>query len=68
VYPYRCTGVYVGCVSIDNPSSSPNTDGVDPDSSSDVLIEHADISVGDDCIAVVSSATVCPSHLTDCGG
>ena len=47
--------MYVGCVSIDNPSSSPNTDGVDPDSSSDVLIERADISVGDDCIAVVSS-------------
>ena len=47
--------MYVGCVSIDNPSSSPNTDGVDPDSSSDVLIEHAEISVGDDCIAVVSS-------------
>ena len=45
--------MYVGCVSIENPSSSPNTDGVDPDSSSDVLIEHADISVGDDCIAAI---------------
>jgi polygalacturonase len=36
------------------PRDSPNTDGFDPDSSSDVLIERVSVINGDDCIAVKS--------------
>jgi polygalacturonase len=36
------------------PRDSPNTDGYDPDSSSDVLIERVSVTNGDDCIAVKS--------------
>ncbi|KAJ1447570.1 pectin lyase fold/virulence factor [Pelagophyceae sp. CCMP2097] len=36
------------------PPDSPNTDGIDPDSSTDVLIERCDISCGDDHIAIKS--------------
>lgn len=35
-------------------TTGPNTDGIDIDSSTDVLIEGCDISTGDDCIALKS--------------
>lgn len=39
---------------IENPKISPNTDGLDPQSSSDIEIIGVRFSVGDDCIAVKS--------------
>ena len=36
------------------PLYAPNTDGINPDSSSNVLIEHNDISCGDDHVAIKS--------------
>jgi len=36
------------------PSNSPNTDGFDPDSSSDVLFENSYVSNGDDAVAIKS--------------
>ena len=39
---------------IENPSDSPNTDGIDPESCEDVLILGTHISVGDDCVAIKS--------------
>lgn len=41
-------------LTVDNPSTAPNTDGIDIVSSSDILIKHADISTGDDHIAIKS--------------
>eukprot|EP01102_Stenamoeba_stenopodia_P013462 TRINITY_DN4374_c0_g1_i1.p1 TRINITY_DN4374_c0_g1~~TRINITY_DN4374_c0_g1_i1.p1 ORF type:complete len:540 (-),score=49.04 TRINITY_DN4374_c0_g1_i1:52-1671(-) len=46
--------VNISGVTITNPSNSPNTDGVDIDSSRNVIIKNASISVGDDCIAIKS--------------
>ncbi|CAN6274204.1 unnamed protein product [Urochloa humidicola] len=54
-HPYDCTNVTVSNVTIVSPvSGAPNTDGIDPDSCQDVLIENCYISVGDDAIAVKS--------------
>jgi polygalacturonase len=54
VHPTYCDGVVVKGVNIFNPPDSPNTDGVDPDSSWNVLVEDTVIAVGDDMIAVKS--------------
>ena len=46
--------VWVHDMKVRAPRDSPNTDGIDPDSSSDVLIERIDVINGDDCIAIKS--------------
>ncbi|KAL1527969.1 hypothetical protein AB1Y20_009340 [Prymnesium parvum] len=51
---FDCDGVHVSGVRIEAPLLSPNTDGWDPDSSRDVLIEHSSYRGGDDCIAIKS--------------
>ncbi|KNC47336.1 polygalacturonase [Thecamonas trahens ATCC 50062] len=52
IHPYMCRGVVVDRVRIDAPLGSPNTDGIDPDSSSDVRITRCTISSGDDHISL----------------
>ena len=54
VHPYACTGVFISGVEIHNPTLSPNTDGIDPDSCQDVLITHCRIASGDDNISIKS--------------
>lgn len=54
IHPVYCSNVVVRYVTILAPSDSPNTDGVDPDSSSNVCIEDSYISTGDDLVAVKS--------------
>ncbi|CAL1398772.1 unnamed protein product [Linum trigynum] len=54
IHPVYCSQVVVQNVTILAPLDSPNTDGVDPDSSSDVCIEDCYISTGDDLIAIKS--------------
>jgi polygalacturonase len=51
---FDCDRVHVQRVSISAPDDSPNTDGWDPDSSRNVLIEDSWYSAGDDCIAIKS--------------
>jgi polygalacturonase len=52
--PLYCTNVTVRGVTVNNSSSSPNTDACDPDSCTDVLIKNCSFSDGDDCIAIKS--------------
>lgn len=54
IHPVYCSQVIVQNVTILAPLDSPNTDGIDPDSSSDVCIEDCYISTGDDLISIKS--------------
>lgn len=54
VNPICCNNVTIDNVSIFNPADSPNTDGIDPESCSNVRISNCHIDVGDDCIAIKS--------------
>nr|GMC72809.1 probable polygalacturonase [Ipomoea batatas]GMD97616.1 probable polygalacturonase [Ipomoea batatas]GME00493.1 probable polygalacturonase [Ipomoea batatas]GME11854.1 probable polygalacturonase [Ipomoea batatas] len=54
IHPVYCSNVVVRYVTILAPTDSPNTDGIDPDSSSHVCIEDSYISTGDDLVAVKS--------------
>lgn len=54
VNPVRCRNLRVRGLTIRNPADSPNTDGINPDSCSSVIIEGCFISVGDDCITLKS--------------
>ena len=52
--PIYCDDLTVHNVTIINPEHSPNTDGINPDSCSNVHISNCHISVGDDCITIKS--------------
>jgi polygalacturonase len=52
LHPVYCTNVTIRGVTVE--TSGPNTDGCDPDSCTDVLIENCVFNNGDDCIAVKS--------------
>ncbi|XP_031483860.1 probable polygalacturonase [Nymphaea colorata] len=54
VHPVYCSNVVVKGVTILAPLHSPNTDGIDPDSSTHVCIEDCYIESGDDLVAVKS--------------
>ncbi|KAJ0981095.1 hypothetical protein J5N97_009350 [Dioscorea zingiberensis] len=55
LHPYECKNVTISNVTILAPvSGAPNTDGIDPDSCEDMMIENCYISVGDDGIAIKS--------------
>jgi len=51
---FDCDGVHVRGVKITAAGNSPNTDGWDPDSSRNVLIEDSWYDAGDDCVAIKS--------------
>lgn len=54
VHPAYSKNIELLDLMIENPSDSPNTDGIDPESCEDVLILGTHISVGDDCVAIKS--------------
>jgi len=55
VTAFWCDGLIVRNVTILNPGhTAPNTDGIDPVSTSHVLIEHTTIDTGDDNVAIKS--------------
>lgn len=53
ITPLFCDNVTVRAVTIANPTS-PNTDGINPDSCTNVHISDCHISVGDDCVTIKS--------------
>jgi polygalacturonase len=61
--------VTVNHITISSPSSSPNTDGIDPAGDQNVLIEDSSISDGDDNIAIKAQDVGTPSSnitITNC--
>ncbi|KAI4306380.1 hypothetical protein L6164_029662 [Bauhinia variegata] len=54
IHPVYSSNIVIRHVTIWAPRDSPNTDGIDPDSSSNVCIEDSHISTGDDLVAVKS--------------
>ena len=54
IHPLRCQIVIVRNITVKNPWHTSNSDGVNPDSCRNVLIEHCVFSTGDDCIAINS--------------
>jgi hypothetical protein len=54
IHPVYCENMTIDNVTILNPSNSPNTDAVDPDSCRDVRISNSRFDVGDDCVVIKS--------------
>ncbi|KAM1431418.1 hypothetical protein ACFX2I_047373 [Malus domestica] len=54
IHPVYCSHVTIQNLTILAPLKSPNTDGIDPDSSDNVCIEDCYISTGDDLISIKS--------------
>ncbi len=52
VHPLFSDIVNIDKVNINNPADSPNTDGINPESCTNVHISNCHIDVGDDCIAI----------------
>jgi polygalacturonase len=55
-HPVFCSRLNIHDVTVCNPHDAPNTDGMDIDSCTDVVIEKCRISVGDDGIAIKSGS------------
>jgi polygalacturonase len=72
--PYYSDGVVIRNVKILAPQHSPNTDAIDPFSSSNVIIDHVYADVGDDNVAIKSGPINSPGPddpsrnitITDC--
>ena len=54
VNPVFCDNVTIAGVTIENPDAAPNTDGIDPESCTNVRISDCHIDVGDDCVCIKS--------------
>jgi hypothetical protein len=52
IHPVDCDGVYIRGISIVSDMRGPNTDGIDPDSSRNVMISDSYIETGDDAICL----------------
>ena len=54
LHPYFSDNLMFCSVTVNNPSDSPNTDGLDPESCKNIDVIGVKFSLGDDCIAVKS--------------
>ncbi|WP_308415460.1 glycoside hydrolase family 28 protein [Sporanaerobium hydrogeniformans] len=60
IHPIRCKDMQFINLSLINPKDSPNTDGINPESSSDIEIVGVRFSLGDDCVAIKSGKYTLP--------
>ncbi|MGH3415058.1 MAG: glycosyl hydrolase family 28 protein [Actinocrinis sp.] len=58
------SGITVWGIRIKTPANSRNTDGVDPENTSNFLLNDSYIQDGDDCVAVKSDSGSVTSHIT----
>lgn len=64
LHPYACDGVTIRGLNITARShSAPNSDGIDPDSSRNVLVEDCFVDVGDDTVAIKSGMDYAGRHF-----
>ncbi|MFB6136862.1 MAG: glycoside hydrolase family 28 protein, partial [Halobacteriaceae archaeon] len=54
IHPVYCENVTVDGVTVRNPADSPNTDGINPDSCTNVHVSNCHVDVGDDCVTIKS--------------
>lgn len=54
ISPLACENVVISRITIANPTDSPNTDGINPESCRNVRISNCTVDVGDDCITLKS--------------
>lgn len=52
IHPLDCHSLVAADLRVENPADSPNTDGLNPESATDIRILGVHFSVGDDCIAI----------------
>ncbi|XP_061993341.1 uncharacterized protein LOC133711201 [Rosa rugosa] len=64
---YGCNGVQVSGLLINAPDESPNTDGIQIISSTNVNIDNSAIETGDDCIAISSGSSQIQVSGVRCG-
>lgn len=63
VHPLYCDDVLIHGIRIKNPADSPNTDGINPNSSRNIRISDCIIDVGDDCIAIKAGTEETPNPM-----
>ncbi len=65
VHPVYCDNVWIHNITIRARTNAPNSDGIDPDSCRNVVIENNDIGCGDDHISI-KAGTCGPSSHANC--
>jgi len=54
IHPLFSNNILIDNITVNTDPNSPNTDGIDPDSCSNVIVRNSYVSTGDDCIAIKS--------------
>jgi polygalacturonase len=63
INPVESENITIDGITILNPSNSPNTDGIDPESCKNIRISNCHIDVGDDCIAIKAGTEECSKRI-----
>ncbi len=66
IHPVRCKQMQFINLYLNNPKDSPNTDGINPESCTDIQILGVKFSLGDDCVAIKSGKYTLPREKRVC--